>query len=416
MHKVEIEHRRRGSRAHPSERTDMRFAGIDIAAETHVVAVMDAAGAVLVKPTPFTEDAEGYARLLDRLGPPSELLVVMEATGHYWKNLFVTLAAHGVAVALINPLRTHRFAGEDLARTKTDAIDALGLARFGAQKRPAATRLPDAATEELRELVRLRDRLVQDFGDRVRQLHRLVDLGFPEFTRYVKGLDSELATALLQDYPTAQAFQGVSVTRLARLRYDGRHQVGAELAQALISAAARSVGQHHAEAYRVQVRYACEDLGVLRRRLRTLEGDIERTLNDHEVGSLLTTIDGIGPQTAARLVAELGDPARFRSAAALAAFVGVVPALRQSGKRTGTRAGLTAIGHGPLRAKLWMPTLTAVRKNPWVRAYYDRLRARGKLPKVALVAAMRKLLIAVYTVAKHRRPFISTPVAAESRP
>src|SRR6267143_4373240 len=199
MHKVEIEHRRRGPRAHPSERTpDMRFAGIDIAAETHVVAVMDAAGAVLVKPTPFTEDAEGYARLLDRLGPPSELLVVMEATGHYWKNLFATLAAHGVAVALINPLRTHRFAGEDLARTKTDAIDALQLARFAAQKRPAVTRLPDAATRELRELVRLRDRWVGELGDHVRQLHRLVDLGFPEFTRYVKGLDSELATALLQ--------------------------------------------------------------------------------------------------------------------------------------------------------------------------------------------------------------------------
>ena len=48
-----------------------------------------------------------------------------------------------------------------------------------------------------------------------------------------------------------------------------------------------------------------------------------------------------------------------------------------------------------LRAALWMPTLTAVRKNPWLRAYYERLRARGKLPKVALVAAMRKLLIAV---------------------
>ena len=177
----------------------MRFAGIDIAAETHVVALVDEAGAVLTKPTPFTEDAEGYARLLDRLGAATDLLVVMEATGHYWKNLFATLAAQGIAVALVNPLRTHRFAGEDLERTKTDAIDALGLARFGAQKRPAATRLPDAATEELRELVRLRDRLVQDFGDRVRQLHRLVDLGFPEFTRYVKTLDSELATAILQD-------------------------------------------------------------------------------------------------------------------------------------------------------------------------------------------------------------------------
>ena len=53
-----------------------------------------------------------------------------------------------------------------------------------------------------------------------------------------------------------------------------------------------------------------------------------------------------------------------------------------------------------------MPTLTAVRKNPWLRAYYEGLIARGKLPKVALVAAMRKLLIAVYFVAKNRTPFV----------
>jgi transposase len=139
----------------------------------------------------------------------------MEATGHYWKNLFAVLACAGHSVALLNPLRTRRFAGEDLERTKTDAIDALGIARFAAQKRPAATRLPDAATEELREPVRLRERVVQDFGDRVRQLHRLVDLGFPEFTRYIHSLDSELASAILHDYPTAAAFHGVSVKRLA---------------------------------------------------------------------------------------------------------------------------------------------------------------------------------------------------------
>ena len=148
----------------------------------------------------------------------------MEATGHYWKNLFAVLAAAGHAIALLNPLRTRRFAGIDLERTKTDAIDALGIARFAAQKRPAATPLPDALTEELRELVYLRQRMMQDFGDRVRQLHRVVDLGFPEFTRYVRTLDSELASAILHDYPTAAAFRGVSVRRLAALRYDGRHQ------------------------------------------------------------------------------------------------------------------------------------------------------------------------------------------------
>ena len=53
-----------------------------------------------------------------------------------------------------------------------------------------------------------------------------------------------------------------------------------------------------------------------------------------------------------------------------------------------------------------MPTLTAVRKNPWLKAYYERLRARGKLPKVALVACMHKLLGAVHSVARNRRPFV----------
>ena len=78
--------------------------------------------------------------------------------------------------------------------------------------------------------MRLRDRLTEDFNARVNQLHRLVDLGFPEFTRYVKSLDSELASAILHEYPTAQAFVGVSAKRLAKLCYDGRHKVGPELA------------------------------------------------------------------------------------------------------------------------------------------------------------------------------------------
>jgi transposase len=384
----------------------MRVIGVDIGAETHVVAIVEETGRTLLKPTSITEDAPGYARLLDLLGEPSDALVVMEATGHYWQNLFATLAARGFAIAVVNPLRTQRFAEEELRRTKTDATDALGLAQFGLQKRPPATRLPAGATEELKELVHLRDRLVQDVGDRVRQLHRLVDLGFPEFTRHVSDLNSMLATAILRAYPTATAFRDLAVSTLAALRYDDRHRVGEALADALIAAAASSVGQHHGEPYRLQVRYACEDLDLWRGRLRTVERDIERLVEAHDVGQLLTTIPGIGAQTAARLIARVGDPADFRSGGALAAFVGAVPGLRQSGKRQGQRAGLHPLGHGRLRAQLWMPTLSAIRFNPWLHAYYQRLIARGKLRKVAIVAAMRKLLLAVYSVARSRRPFV----------
>jgi transposase len=392
----------------------MRYAGIDIASETHVVAVVDDQGQTLVKPTPFTEDAVGYERLRAQLGNPADCTVVAEATGHYWKNVFAALTAAGYAVALVNPLRTRRFAEADLERTKTDALDALAIARFAQQKKPAVTRLPDGATEELRELVRHRDRLVQDLGDRVRQLHRLVDLGFPEFTRYVRSLDSRLATAILREYPTAAAFAGVA-RPLANLCYDGRRSVGRDLAGQLVDAAKVSVGRHHGDAYRIQVRHSCEDIDILRQRIRALEGDIEKHLASHDVGSLLTTIDGIGPQTAARVIAELGDPSAFRDAAALAAYVGVIPGIKQSGKYQSKRAGLTSIGHARLRAALWMPTLTAVRRNAWLRAYYQRLRAAGKLPKVALVASMRKLLAAIFSVAKNRRAFVPNLTAAEAQ-
>ena len=60
-----------------------------------------------------------------------------------------------------------------------------------------------------------------------------------------------------------------------------------------------------------------------------------------------------------------------------------------------------------MRTALWMPTLSAVRRNPWLRAFYERLRAAGKPPKLALVAAMRKLLLAVYVTARNLRPFVS---------
>jgi transposase len=108
----------------------------------------------------------GYEKLLALIGPPDGSLVVLEATGHYWRNLFATLVASGFAVALLNPLRTRLFAEVDLPRAKTDSVDALSLAKFAAEKRPAPTALPDETTLELRELVRLRDRYVQDLGDR----------------------------------------------------------------------------------------------------------------------------------------------------------------------------------------------------------------------------------------------------------
>src|ERR1700726_2384789 len=133
----------------------MRFAGIDIGGKRYAVAVVTEDGVLLVRATLFGEDAVGYQCLLELLGDQTDCLVALGATGHYWRNLFAFLVAHGFKVALLNPLRTRRFAEEELERTKTDSVDALDIARFAAQKRPAPL-VADEVTAELRELVRLR--------------------------------------------------------------------------------------------------------------------------------------------------------------------------------------------------------------------------------------------------------------------
>ena len=242
----------------------MRFAGIDVGAERHMVAMVGEQGEVSCRSSPFWRGRVGLRDLFELLGPPEGCLLALEATGHYWRNLFVALLAKGCAVAVLNPLRTRRFAEEELQRTKTDAIDALGIARFAAQKRPPAAQLPDVATEELRELARLRERLSEHFASRLRQLHRAVDLRFPEFTRHVRTLESQLAATILSRYPTAASFRGASVKKLARIVYDGSHKIGEELARILIEAAEESVGSHHSEPYRLRIKYLCEDLDVLR--------------------------------------------------------------------------------------------------------------------------------------------------------
>ena len=90
-----------------------RFAGIDIGSERHVVAVVDEHLAVLVKATPFCEEAAGYQRLVELLGSPQDCLVPMEATGHYWRNLFAYFRANPISCGYATPAKTSSGCGSD---------------------------------------------------------------------------------------------------------------------------------------------------------------------------------------------------------------------------------------------------------------------------------------------------------------
>src|SRR4029077_16566638 len=117
---------------------------------------------------------------------------------------------------------------------------------------------------------------------------------------------------------------------------------------------------------------------------------------------LLQSVPGVGKVLSAMLLAklpELGELNRKQTAA----LVGVAPVANESGKRRGPRAIVG--GRWEVRNKLYMSALSAVHANPVLKPLYQRLLARGKSPKVALVAAMRKLILILNAMLKTNTPW-----------
>ena len=184
-------------------------------------------------------------------------------------------------------------------------------------------------------------------------------------------------------------------------------------------------------------RQLLEMLGAERRRLAQAPatGPIARDLRNHirwlerrvsdvdeEIGTaiqhssvwrvqddLLQSVPCIGPTTARTLLAELPELGRL-DRRTIAALVGIAPMNRDSGRWRGRRTIWG--GRRSVRATLYMAALVAARRNPVLAAFYDRLRAKGKPAKVALVATMRKLLTILNAMMKAQRPW--TPEKAST--
>ena len=150
-------------------------------------------------------------------------------------------------------------------------------------------------------------------------------------------------------------------------------------------------------------------MAILDQQLAHIQAKIEALIDDHDDlrhnHKLITSIKGIGSDTASLLLAEFYDLEHYTSAKAVAADAGVTPARFQSGTSVRRKAKMSRIGKASVRGALYWPAQSAIQWNPLVSALAERLRQRGKPFKVILVAAMRKLLHIVFGVVKNNTPF-----------
>jgi transposase len=143
--------------------------------------------------------------------------------------------------------------------------------------------------------------------------------------------------------------------------------------------------------------------------LQDLEIDLHDTIRSspawRETENLLTSGPGVGPVTALTLIAELPELGQL-DRRRIAALVGLAPFNRDSGTLRGRR--MIRGGRGSVRRVLFMATLTAIRRNPRIATFYQRLRTTGHPGKVAITAAMRKLFTLLNASLRDHRPWQPT--------
>ena len=150
-------------------------------------------------------------------------------------------------------------------------------------------------------------------------------------------------------------------------------------------------------------------VGSLKRSLNQLKKE-QKTLEDkllvlvkqvhQDLLTRLKTIPGIGPKTAIMLVVFTGGFARFSSASELCSYAGLTPVIRQSGSSVKGRPRISKTGNQKLRNLLFMCSFNACKYNKACRDLYERIVAKGKSKKLALIAVCNKLLKQAFAIAK----------------
>ena len=355
-------------------------AGIDWASEEHALCVVDAAGQKLAGEL-FSHDEAGLRELLARMGAlkvdrvaierPDGLLVdrLLEAG-------FTVLPIHPNALKATRP----RY---EAAGGKSDGFDAFCLAELARtdSHRLRALRPDSDETKALRALTRTREDLV---AARVRlgnELRAQLDAFWPGAARVFFDVDSQIALAFLERYPSPADARGLGVKRLegflARHRYSGRRPA-AELLERLRSAPEGRAGALESEARRGAVLGLVAALKPIVTQIAELTSQITGAVRAHPDSQVFLPLfkDPKSAITAARLVAEIGDDrARYPSSEALAADAGMAPVARESGKRK--VASFRWACDKRLREAVACLADSTRHHHPWAREVYARARSRG---------------------------------------
>jgi transposase len=360
--------------------------GVDIAQETHVARAVNFRGIALGNPLEFSNDEVGFRSLdhwiRDLLASYklSQIIVGMEPTGHYWLALAHWLKDTDIEAVLVNPhLVKKNKENRDNTRSKSDKKDALVIADMVKNGYYSPVRFHSAEYEELRVLMANREPVVKRLVSAVNQIHRWVDIVFPELRQVFKILTCKGALETLRLFPLPADLSKLQPNDvIAGWKKSMKRHSGVRRAKLLIDLAKKTVGSTQAtHAYKLHLEHLLEEYDLANTQLRRIEAEAKTVLERIPYANKILAITGIS----AIVLGESGDLSGYIHGNTLLRHAGLNLTEASSGKWKGQMT-LSKRGRPRLRHFLYLITMCMVMTNKEFKALHQHNVQVKKLKKM----------------------------------
>ena len=389
------------------EYSNMNLVGIDIAKRSFVAAAIDSSSQVILSPQTFGQDRDGFqalARTLEeKAGGRDAARIGLEASGHYGRSLWNWLVADGWRVEVFNPLVVQN---RNVRGRKTDADDALAIARTLRDRNYSVMHRGDSDHRAVKAFSRQRRWLTERLSDAKKRLRSTIDQLFPEIDGLFSDLFGAAPLAMLAEAPSADAVAKMNIVRMTNLlAAASRNRISRERAEKIRHAARLSIAAGHSEpGLEWTVQQMIREVQHLDAEIALVERQIKQAMEC--LDTPIRSIPGVGPVTAAVIVSELGDLARFDyDPKRVLAYAGMDPRVRESGQWRG-KTKMTKRGSRYLRTALFQAANMVRLNQPTFSAIYDKHRKdKGKHHRVAVSHAARHLVQVICAMSRRNTPF-----------
>jgi transposase len=390
---------------------DKAWAGVDVGKEFHWAHVLDASGRELLCRKVENDEADILKLIDEALSLAKEIVWAVDQPGGGAALLLALLWERNQRVLYIPGLTVDRARDAYRGESKTDARDAHLIADQARMRSDLSElRAGEQELAELQLLLARRRDLIIDQGRTITRLREALVSLFPALER-ASDLNSKGPLILLTHYQTPTHLRRAGRKRVASYLRSRSVKGSNKVAHKALSAArAQSVSLPAQEvASRIVAELAAEVLS-LKERIESIDEEIGQRFFVRPEARILISLPGMGPILGAEFLVAVGDVCAFESADRLAAYAGLVPAARDSGKRVGKHRRMRG-GNKTLKRVFYQSAFSSLRGCAESRAFYDRKRAEGKRHTQALIALARRRVNVLWAMLRDGTTFESRSAA-----